>query len=292
MSELLAMYAAQVNSPYTTTLGEISATDTSVSVSDASVLPVSVPFLLTFGFDKSAAETVLVTAKNGNTLTITRGVDGNALLWVAGTKCARTFTAKDLNDIQTNINRLNNGKQEKITASGLLKGNGSGGVSPAVAGTDYAAPSSVPSASTAAPKANGTASAGSSGAWSRGDHVHPTDTTRQAKITANGLLKGNGAGGVSAAQAGADYSKPAISFSLALPATGWSNKVQTVANANIHAAGYVYVVAPDPDNFVDYAAATVRAEDVTTDGAMTFTCEDVPSVALTVSVIRLEATNG
>lgn len=32
------------------------------------------------------------------------------------------------------------GKQDKITASGLLKGNGSGGVSAAVAGTDYQAP--------------------------------------------------------------------------------------------------------------------------------------------------------
>ena len=34
-----------------------------------------------------------------------------------------------------------NGKQAKITSSGILKGNGSGGVSAAVKGTDYAAPS-------------------------------------------------------------------------------------------------------------------------------------------------------
>ena len=36
---------------------------------------------------------------------------------------------------------IDNGKQAKIIASGLLKGNGSGGVSAAVKGTDYAAPS-------------------------------------------------------------------------------------------------------------------------------------------------------
>jgi len=115
LSTLKTMYAAQVNSPYTTTLGEISASDTAVVVADASVLLTTLPYLLTFGYDKSASETVLVTAVSGNTLTITRGVDGNALLWVAGTKVARIFTAKDLNDVQENIRTLNSGKQENLT---------------------------------------------------------------------------------------------------------------------------------------------------------------------------------
>ena len=39
-------------------------------------------------------------------------------------------------------------------------------------------------------------------------HVHPTDTSRQAKITASGLLKGDGNGGVTAAVAGTDYQAP------------------------------------------------------------------------------------
>lgn len=38
----------------------------------------------------------------------------------------------------SNVNTTLNNKQAKITASGLLKGNGSGGVSGATAGTDYA----------------------------------------------------------------------------------------------------------------------------------------------------------
>ena len=37
------------------------------------------------------------------------------------------------------------GKQAKITASGILKGNGSGGISAAEAGTDYVAPSALSS---------------------------------------------------------------------------------------------------------------------------------------------------
>ena len=63
----------------------------------------------------------------------------------------------------------------------------------------------IPSASSTTPKADGTASAGSETNFARGDHVHPTDTSRQAKITASGILKGNGSGGVSAAVAGSDY---------------------------------------------------------------------------------------
>lgn len=59
------------------------------------------------------------------------------------------------------------------------------------------------------PKMDGTAAVGSESTYARGDHVHPTDTSRQAKITASGILKGNGSGGVTAATAGTDYMTPA-----------------------------------------------------------------------------------
>ena len=67
---------------------------------------------------------------------------------------------------------------------------------------------SVPSPSDTNPVINGTASPGSATTWSRGDHVHPTDTSRQATITASGILKGNGSGGVTSATAGTDYQMP------------------------------------------------------------------------------------
>ncbi len=82
------------------------------------------------------------------------------------------------------------GKQNKITASGLLKGDGAGGVSAAVAGTDYATPSaipSVPSAYTSNPAALGTASPGSSTSWARGDHVHPKPSAAEIGAAAAGL---------------------------------------------------------------------------------------------------------
>lgn len=65
--------------------------------------------------------------------------------------------------------------------------------------------SSVPSASSTTPIVDGTATTGVETSWARGDHVHPTDTTRQAKITASGILKGDGTGGVTAATSGTDY---------------------------------------------------------------------------------------
>lgn len=63
----------------------------------------------------------------------------------------------------------------------------------------------IPSATSTSPKMNGTAAVGSETTWAKGDHVHPTDTGRQAKITASGILKGDGNGGVTAATAGTDY---------------------------------------------------------------------------------------
>ena len=83
-------------------------------------------------------------------------------------------------------------KQNKISASGILKGDGNGGVSAATAGTDYGTYSkpsggipasdlangvipTVPTAYTSNPASSGAASPGSSGSWARGDHVHPAE---------------------------------------------------------------------------------------------------------------------
>lgn len=94
-------------------------------------------------------------------------------------------------------------RQAKITASGILKGNGSGGVSAAVAGTDYALPSAIPSATTTSPKMDGTAAVGSETKWAKGDHVHPTDTSRMAanlKGAANGVAELDANGKVPSSQ--------------------------------------------------------------------------------------------
>ena len=61
--------------------------------------------------------------------------------------------------------------------------------------------------------------------------------SKQARITASGLLKGDGAGGVSAAVKGTDYAGPSVGVSVTLSASGWDAdaKTQTVSVAGVAA---------------------------------------------------------
>ena len=142
----------------------------------------------------------------------------------------------------------------------------------------------IPSAYTSNPAMDGTASPGSSTAWARGDHVHPADTNKQNKITASGILKGDGSGGVSAATKGTDFG--GLAFTVTLTAAGWSNNAQTVSNSNFATSGYSYIVSPASGSFADYASAQIYADNVTAAGQMTFHCTTVPSSDLTVNILR------
>lgn len=116
MSELVKMYPAQANSPETSLSGALTAAGTTVNVVDGSVLP-EAPNLLTIGADGSTAETVLMTAKSGNVLTVTRAQNGTtARAWSAGDVIARYFTAADQTAMQENIKKLNEDKAEKVAS--------------------------------------------------------------------------------------------------------------------------------------------------------------------------------
>lgn len=88
-----------------------------------------------------------------------------------GTALPGTGTAYALGDHR---HPTDTSRQAKITASGILKGDGRGGVTAAVAGTDYQAPLSAYTSTPSAPTASG--SAGSSTAYAKGDHAHPAET--------------------------------------------------------------------------------------------------------------------
>lgn len=95
--------------------------------------------------------------------------------------------------------------------------------------SDFITSADVPegaAASTITPQMDGTAAKGTDNGFARGDHVHPTDTSRQAKITASGILKGNGSGGVSAAVAGTDYA--AASHNQALSTITGADDLQAI----------------------------------------------------------------
>ena len=80
----------------------------------------------------------------------------------------------------------------------------------------------------------------------------------------------------------------AISFTITLAASSWSDNAQTVSNAYFIASGYAYTVCPSASNYTAYADAQIYADDVTTNGSITFHCANVPTDNLTVNVLRTE----
>lgn len=67
---------------------------------------------------------------------------------------------------------------------------------------------------------------------------------KQSQITANGILKGDGAGGVTAAVQGTDFPAPTAVYTSTLTASGWVDGVQTVTITGL---------AADADGTVGYA---------------------------------------
>ena len=110
---------------------------------------------------------------------------------------------------------------------------------------------------------------------------------KQAKITVSGILKGNGAGGVSAAVKGTDYAEPSVGVSVTLRASGWNAnaKTQTVSVSGVTATANCIITAA-PDSYMAYAEAGVRC---TAQGAgtLTFACETVPTADVAANVLIL-----
>ena len=104
---LTTYYPGKINSPQTEIVSAITTADVTISITDSSVFPTA-PNLATLGLN-SAAETILYTGIAGGALTgVTRGFQGTAISWVAGTKIARYFTAYDHDTANQNITTLDN----------------------------------------------------------------------------------------------------------------------------------------------------------------------------------------
>ena len=110
---------------------------------------------------------------------------------------------------------------------------------------------------------------------------------KQDKITASGILKGDGAGGVSAAVKGTDYAGPSVGVTATLTAAGWDAdaKTQTVSVAGVTATANCIITAA-PDSYMAYAEAGIRC---TAQGAgtLTFACETVPTEDVAANVLIL-----
>ncbi len=112
------MYDGKINSPVTSVNETLSDSDTTITVTDASVLPAA-PNLAVIGTGEDA-ETILYTGKSTNDLTgVTRGFEGAAKAWSSGTQIARLFTHYDYDALKTNVEKL----QENNPLNLVIDGN-------------------------------------------------------------------------------------------------------------------------------------------------------------------------
>ena len=113
---------------------------------------------------------------------------------------------------------------------------------------------------------------------------------KQARITASGLLKGDGSGGVSAAVKGTDYAGPSVSVSATLTAAGWDAdaKTQTVSVAGVTATanGSLRIAqSATDDQFTAWGAAQPRVT-AQADGSITVKLAGtVPTIDIPVEVL-------
>lgn len=115
----------------------------------------------------------------------------------------------------------------------------------------------------------------------------------QTKVTVSGLLKGDGAGGVTAAAAGTDYSGPKATVAATLLASGWTGSeapfVYTLAIAGVTATSYQELV-PAVDITAEQLKA-LQAANITDGGqaagSMTLKAYGkVPTVDIPIRVIK------
>lgn len=80
------------------------------------------------------------------------------------------------------------------------------------------------------------------------------------------------------------------SFTVSLPLSAWSENAQTVSNVKFVASGFSYFVSASPSDTLDYGESVIYADNVTTDGSMTFHCVDLPVRDLTVNIVKVAVT--
>ena len=231
------MYAGINNSPQTVTTAEITASAQSIPVSSTAVFPAG-PNLATLGTGDDA-EVVQYTAISGSELTgCVRGFGGTtAKIWPTDTVAYRAFTLEDYRRLCVNIDTL---FSEKLNSNGAAS-------DATVAFTAAATRANVATGETLAiivgkiakwyadlknvawsgsyndltnrPQSMPPTAHASTHAAEGSDPITPESIGAQEEITTRGILKGDGAGGVSQAVAGSDYQE-AIAVTGLLKGTG------------------------------------------------------------------------
>jgi len=79
-----------------------------------------------------------------------------------------------------------------------------------------------------------------------------------------------------------------ISFTISLLSSGWTNLSQTIQDVRIVTNGYDYIITPASSSYGEYASSMIYAEDISTDGEITFKCTEAPTNNITVNILKVE----
>ena len=143
-----------------------------------------------------------------------------------------------------------------------------------------------PTASTTTPSMDGTASYGSGTSYARSNHVHPTDTSRQATLVSGTNIKTvNGEsilGSGDLTVGGATYSTTTATIAT----SAWSGTTATVNVTGVTASNDV-IVAPAPASISAWASAGIYCS-AQGAGTLTFVCSTAPSESVTANVMVFE----
>jgi hypothetical protein len=74
--------------------------------------------------------------------------------------------------------------------------------------------------------------------------------------------------------------------------TSSSATYQDVSDTSIVVNGYDYIVVPAPKSMAAYCTAGVKAQNITENGTIKFTCDTVPTESLIVYILRIEVQDG
>lgn len=137
---------------------------------------------------------------------------------------------------------------------------------------------------TAAPLMDGTAAVGTSAKYARENHVHPSDTSRQATLVSGTNIKtinGNSVLGSGDLTIGGGAQITTTTVTIA--ASDWSNNACTKTVTGVKASSSV-VVTYAPASKAVYTAADIYCS-AQAANSLTFTCAKTPPVRVTVNVM-------
>lgn len=293
---LTTMYAPQNNGPHTALAETINAAQTDITVADASILPTA-PNVLTIGTGEDA-ELVLMSAKTGNIITVTRGYNGTAAKsWETDEWVYRAITAQDVSALQANVNAINAGKVDAESGKGLSSNDYTSAEKQKLAGIAAGANNYVHPSTHPASMITGLANVATSGDYEDLDGK-PAIPTVDNTITEGGTNPVTGgaiytalAGKADAGDIPAGLLQSAFHGTVSLLSTGWTQGdddwySQTVTATGVTATAIVYV-AFHPDSrsaFLDagiYCSAQAANQ-------LTFKAASQPESNISVNVHAME----